>query len=97
MGMNEEGAPPATEKPVDVYELLAVVLEQLSSVAWQKMGLQPDFLTGKIEKDVVQAKAAIDSVAALSQILERQLDGEDKRRIQNLVRDLQINFVEHSR
>ncbi|MBS1713975.1 MAG: DUF1844 domain-containing protein [Armatimonadetes bacterium] len=95
--MSETGPGPASEQPVDVHELLAVMLEQLSAVAWQKMGLQPDFMTGKIEKDVAQAKSAIDAVTGLAQVLERQLDGEDKRRIQNLVRDLQINFVEHSR
>ena len=97
MGMSERGPEPSTEQPVDVYELLAVMLEQLSAIAWQKLGLQPDFVTGKIEKDAVQCKAAIDTVAALAQVLEAQLDGEDKRRVQNLVRDLQINYVEHFR
>ncbi len=70
--------------------------EQLSSLAWQKMGLQPDFVTGKIETDIAQCKAAIDAVASIARIIEPQLDDEDRRRMQNLVRDLQINFVEHS-
>lgn len=88
--MSEQG------KPVDVFEFLMVMVEQTSAIAWQKMGLQPDFVTGKIEKDIEQCKAAIDTTAALVTILEPKLDESDRRQVQNLVRDLRINFVEHS-
>lgn len=84
-------------QPVNVFEFLTVVLEQTASIAWQKMGLQPDFATGQINKDLDQCKAAIDATAALAQIVENQLDETDKRQMQNLVRDLRINFVEHSK
>lgn len=84
-------------KPVDVFEVLTVMVEQLAAMAWQKMGLQPDFVTGKIEADLAQCKAAIDATAAVVQIIEPKLDDDDRRQVQNLVRDLRINYVEHSR
>ncbi len=77
-----------------IYDHLAIILDQLGSVAWQKLGLQPDMVTGKIEADLAQAKVAIDMVAHVSSVLETQLDEDDKRHLQNLVRDLKINYVQ---
>ena len=84
-------------QPVDLYGVLAVTIEQFSALAWQKMGLQPDYMTGKIEKDLDQCKVAVDATAALAALLEPQLEESDKRQMQNLVRDLKMNFVEHSK
>lgn len=80
--------------PPTIYDHLAVILDQLGGVAWQKLGLQPDMVTGKIEPDLIQAKVAIDVVAYLSSVLEPQLDDDDKRHLHNLVRDLKINYVQ---
>lgn len=91
-----EGVSNGEKAPVNVYEFLAVMVDQVAAIAWQKMGLQPDFVTGKIEKDMTQCKAAVDAVAALAQIVDPQLDDNDKRQMQNLVRDLRMNFVEHN-
>lgn len=77
-----------------IYDHLAIILDQLGSVAWQKLGLQPDMVTGKIEQDLAQAKVAIDAIAYVSSVLETQLDEDDKRQLQNLVRDLKINYVQ---
>jgi hypothetical protein len=84
-------------KPVDVFETIATMMEVLSALAWQKMGLQPDVATGQIAPDMKHAKAAIDATAALAAIVEPELDDPtEKRSVQNLVRDLRINFVEKS-
>lgn len=77
-----------------VFDHIAVLLDQMAGVAWQKLGLQPDMVTGKIEPDLEQARIAIDVVSFLSGKLEAQLDDDDKRQIQSLVRDLKINFVQ---
>lgn len=82
--------------PLDVYQVLAFMVDQMAEIAWQKMGLQLDPLTGKIEKDLGQAKVAVDATASLAAYIEPQLDEEDKRRIQNLVRDLRVNYVDKS-
>jgi len=94
--MSDTQIPNPTE-PLSVYALIMVMLEQMASVAWQKLGLQPDLMTGKVVKDLGEAKVAIDVAAGLAGFLEPQLDDEDKRRIHGLVRDLKINYVEQSK
>lgn len=89
------GQPPA--QPVDVYAAVAQMIDFFAALAWQKMGLQPDIATGKIEPDMKQARVAVDVAAALAQIIEPELDDEtEKRTVQNLIRDLRINYVEKS-
>ena len=90
MAENETEKP---TKPISIYDILAILIEQMSTVAWQKLGLQPDHVTGKIEFDLIEAKVAIDVTANLVQHLESQLDEEDRRRLHSLVRDLRINYV----
>ncbi|MBI1756273.1 MAG: DUF1844 domain-containing protein [Fimbriimonas ginsengisoli] len=82
------------KEPIDVHLLAAVMAEQLAGIAWCKLGLQPDPVTGKIEKDLDQAKTAIDLVAYLATVVDPKLDEDDRRRMNGLVRDLRLNYVE---
>ncbi|MCX7799478.1 MAG: DUF1844 domain-containing protein [Fimbriimonadales bacterium] len=91
----EEASVP--KEPISVFALLAVMVDQLASVAWQKLGLHPDPITGGLHRDLDEAKVAIDLVAHLSSLLEAKLDEEDRRRVHTLVRDLRLNFVEKAR
>ena len=83
-----------TPAPIDVFEVVAIVVEQFATLGWQKMGLQPDAMTGQIAPDMVQAKVCVDVVGELSKHLLPKLDDEDRRRIENLVSDLRINYVQ---
>ncbi len=47
----------------DVYALVQMSVAQFSALAWIKMGLQADPFSNKIEKDLEQARAAVDIVA----------------------------------
>jgi len=88
----------AQEKtPLSVYDLMVVMIDQTASVAWQKLGLQPDMLTGTIHKDIPQAKVAIDLVSYLAGQVEVKLDEEDRREMQKLISNLRLNYVEKSR
>jgi hypothetical protein len=84
---------PTREAPT-VFDHIAVLLDQMAAVAWQKLGLQPDMVTGQIEPNLDQARVAIDVVSFLAGKLEDQLDEDDRRHVQSLVRDLKINFVQ---
>jgi uncharacterized protein YbgA (DUF1722 family) len=53
-------------------------------------------MSGKIHRDLSEAKVAIDLTTHLAGFLEPKLDEEDKRRIHNLIRDLRTNFVQQS-
>ncbi len=94
MSDHAPGTPP---EPIPVATVLAVMLDQLAMLAWQRLGLRKDDMTGNIEKDLNQAKLAIDVIADLANRLEPALDADDQRSVQNLVRDLRLNFVEQSR
>ncbi len=95
--MPDDSNAQAEPKPIDVYEAIAQMVDFMSSLAWQKMGLQNDLATGKIHQDLEQAKAAVDATVGLVNVLEPALDeDEDRRRVQNLVRDLRINYVQKS-
>lgn len=83
-------------RPADVNEILMEMTQFMAALAWQKMGLQPDMVTGKIEKDIRQAKLAVDVATSLAGHLEPQLDDDDRRQIRNMVSDLRINFVQQS-
>ena len=85
------------KEPLSVYDFITVMVDQMAGFAWQKLGLQPDLMTGKIVVDMEEAKVAIDLTAHLASFIEPRLDEEDKRRIHGLVRDLRINYVEKSK
>lgn len=84
-------------EPINVYEFLSMMLESTTQLAWSKLGLQPDLATGVVHPaDLVQAKAAIDAADALAKLIEHELDESDRRTIQNLMRDLRVNYVQRS-
>lgn len=74
-----------------------MMIDQLAAIAWQKMGLQPDMLSGTVDKNLPAAKIAVDAVAALVPLVENQLEESDRREMHNLVRNLRLNFVEKSK
>lgn len=85
------------KSPASVYDHLVAIIDQMAAVSWQKLGLQPDILTGKVERDLAEAKVAIDLTAYIAGLLDAKLDDSDRRQLQGLVRDLRINFVEKSK
>ena len=87
----------ASSEPLSIYAVLAAFVDQLAMVAWQKLGLQPDMITGAIHKDIAEAKVAIDVATHLASFVEPKLDEEDKRTMHNLIRDLRINYVEQTK
>lgn len=85
------------KQPVDVNTVAAFMLEQMAEVAWQKLGLRPDMITGTLETDLNQAKIAIDIVGDLVNRITPSLNEEDRRQVSGLLRDLRLNHVERSK
>lgn len=81
----------------DVYAVLALFLGELRNLAWLRMGLVANPGTGQIERDMDQAKVAIDTVAFLAQQLEPTVAPQERLPLRALVSDLQINFVEQTK
>lgn len=83
--------------PVSVYDVIAIMVDNMAAIAWQKLGLQHDLVTGKLELNADEAKVAIDVTTHLATFIEPRLDEEDRRRIHGLIRDLRINYVERTK
>lgn len=91
MGMPEEFTLP------DIYSVLLEFLGITRSHAWLRMGLVANPSTGKTERDMEQAKVAIDTAAFLVSQLERVVAPEERLPLRALLSDLQMNFVEQSK
>ncbi|MDI6828676.1 MAG: DUF1844 domain-containing protein [Armatimonadota bacterium] len=83
-------------QPVDVYSLLKSFIGILGAHAWQWLGLVKDPLTGKIEKDLEQAKVAIDALALLIGHIENKLQPGELNELKGMLSDLRMNFVRQS-
>ena len=84
------------EQGVSVYDLMGVSLDQFIEVAWVKMGLRPDPLSGKESIDMEEAKVAIDMANRLAETLDPHLGDDDRRRVQQLLTDLRMNYIRKS-
>lgn len=82
--------------PIDINQYIAIMLDQTAAIAWQKLGLQPDMISGKTEADYGQAKVAIDLCAHLAQLISGSLEGEDLRQVNNLINDLRVNYMQRA-
>ena len=84
------------EKGISVYDLMGVSLDEFINVAWVKMGLRPDPITGKESTDIAEAKVAIDMANRMAEALDPHLEDEDRRRVQQLLTDLRMNYIRKS-
>jgi hypothetical protein len=90
-GSVEENALP------DIYSVLMLFLGEMRSHAWLRMGLVANPVTGMIERDLTQAKVAIDTAVFLAGQIEGVLPPEERLPLRAMISDLQINFVEQSK
>ncbi|MBC8103990.1 MAG: DUF1844 domain-containing protein [Cytophagales bacterium] len=95
--LSEGGDPYGAGQIPDVYSVLALFLGELRNLAWLRMGLVANPGTGEIERDLPQAKIAIDTVTFLAMQLEPVVSPEERLPLKALVSDLQVNFVEQSK
>ena len=73
--------------------LLAMTVGMLAEAAWVKMGLRLDPISQKMERDLDQARLAIDCLAALVERLGPLEDERTRRELTTLLTDLRLNFV----
>ena len=83
--------------PISVYDVVIAMTDQMAALAWQKLGLQPDMLTGQIGQDLEEAKVAIDLTTHLATFVEPRLEEDDKRELHNLIRNLRLNYVQKAK
>lgn len=79
-----------------VYDILGLAVGLLQEQAWQRMGIRLAPGAKEIEKDLVQAKIAIDTIVFITDQLAPHVGEEERKALRGLVGDLQINFVRQS-
>ena len=81
-------------KEPDLPVLFVWFISMLSGKAWEYLGLIMNAETKEINKDLKKAKIAIDTVAFLYDQIKDDLNPEDFKRIENLLANLRMNYVE---
>lgn len=92
----EAGGQAIPLEAIATRELLVWMLGVLGAKAWQGMGLVPNPSSGKLEKDMADAKIAIDAFSALLDAMRPQMDAQARRDTEALLTTLRLNFVEKS-
>jgi hypothetical protein len=80
-----------------VTDILRMTVNMLNEKAWIHMGLIPDPLSGQIDRELTEARLAIDALADLAKHLEPHTEGAEKRELQVMVSNLRINYVQQAR
>jgi Domain of unknown function (DUF1844) len=77
-------------------DLVHSFLSLLALKAWEGMGLVPNALTGKTQKNLDDSRLAIDAYAAVFEVLRSRIDEAPRREMENLLTTLRLNFVDKS-
>jgi len=90
----EEKKPEEHFKEPDLPVLFVWFISMLNGKAWEYLGLIMNPETKEINKDLKKAKITIDTVAFLYDQIKNDLNPEDFKRIENLLANLRMNYVE---
>lgn len=69
----------------------------LNGKAWEYLGLMMNPETKEVNQDFEKAKISIDSIEFLFKQIKGELGTEDKIQLENLLANLQMNYVEKSK
>lgn len=80
------------KKSVDTNFL--TLLFSLSAAVMQNLGKVPNQLSGKMERDLIQAKAGIDILLMFKEKTRGNLSTQEESLLTNTLTDLQLNYVD---
>ncbi len=83
-----------TDSEKNINPLFLQLVLSLQSAAWYQLGKTVSPISGKIERDLDQAKATIDLLAMLQEKTAGNLGNEEKQILDNTVYTLQMNYVD---
>lgn len=79
-------------RALPVWQIMQFSMSLFESLAWQKMGLIVNPQTQEIDKDLDQARAAIDSFESLLTHLGENISLDDKKTLEARLADLKLNY-----
>ncbi|MBI3292188.1 MAG: DUF1844 domain-containing protein [Elusimicrobia bacterium] len=83
-----------TEEAADPYFVTLVL--SLSSSAMAYLGKVPNPATGKIERDLEQARFSIELLSMLENKTQGRLTDKEHRLLSNVLADLKLNFADEA-
>lgn len=66
----------------------------LGAIGWQSLGKVPNPVTGKIEKDLIQAKEIIDLLEILDLKTKNNLTPEEDNILKQTLTNLRLNYID---
>ena len=78
---------------LEIDQLLGLFIGLLSGKAWEYMGLRLHQGKSELEKDLVKASLAIDTVDFLVEKLVPTMSSVEAERIRGMVSDLKLNYA----
>jgi hypothetical protein len=96
-GANESIIKREIKMPSDenkVNPLFLQLILSLQSAAWYQLGKTVSPISGKIERNLAEAKVSIDLLTMLQEKTRDNLQEEEKKILDNTVYTLQMNYVE---
>jgi len=72
------------------------ILLMLQTLALQQLGKITNPISGKMERDLQQARITIDMLGMLQRMTAGNLEDKEKRLLDTVVLELQMNFVDES-
>lgn len=91
--MDGEGPEMHAGGPASALDIVTMSLGMLNEIAWVKMGLVPDPMSGQMSPDLKEARLAIDCAGDLAHRLSSHVDGKTQRELETLVQNLKLNYV----
>ncbi len=78
-----------------VWQIIPIFMGILDRVAWQRIGLVVNPQSQKIEKDLEQARVAIDCYENLLKHLGDKVSPDIKSHLEGRLTDLKLNYSSH--
>jgi len=88
--MGEQMSDEGKELDINFFQLVL----SLQAAAWQQMGKVASPITGKVERDLDQAKVSIDILDMIQKKTKGNLSSEEQRLLDHTQHDLHLNFVD---
>ena len=84
-----------TDKARDTF-LFQHLVVMFQTLALQQMGKLTSPITGKVERDLHQAKITVDMLGMLQKRTEGNLDENEKKILDTVMMELQMNYIDET-
>ncbi len=89
--MSENNNEPKTNE-LDQYFITLIF--SLASAVMQHLGKVANPVTGKVERDIIQAKHTIDMLIMIKQKTQGNLTEKESLTLNNILADLELNYID---